>query len=86
MKGEIRNNVLAAERLLATSTPVSQWRGILQIFGYKCLGEGDEQTRTKHGRFGKVAERPGNEIDLNIFDRITNEKLKEHIIRCGIEL
>lgn len=26
------------------------------------------------------------EIDLNIFDRITNEKLKEHIIRCGIEL
>ena len=44
LKGEIRNNVLAAERLLATSTPVSQWRGILQIFGYKCLGEGDEQT------------------------------------------
>jgi hypothetical protein len=25
LKGEIRNNVLAAERLLATSTPVSQW-------------------------------------------------------------
>ena len=44
LKGEIRNNVLAAVRLLATSTPVSQWRGILQIFGYKCLGEGDEQT------------------------------------------
>ena len=44
LKGEIRNNVLAAERLLATSTPVSQWRGILQIFGYKCLGEGDEKT------------------------------------------
>ena len=44
LKGEIRNNVLAAERLLATSTPVSQWRGILEIFGYKCLGEGDEQT------------------------------------------
>ena len=44
LKGEIRNNVLAAERLLATSTPVSQWRGIPQIFGYKCLGIGDEQT------------------------------------------
>lgn len=26
------------------------------------------------------------EIDINIFDRITNEKLKEHIMRCGIEL
>ena len=26
------------------------------------------------------------EIDINIFDRITNEKLQEHIIRCGIEL
>ena len=44
LKGEIRNNVLAAERLLVTSTPVSQWRGILQIFGYKSLGESDEQT------------------------------------------
>ena len=44
LKGEIRNNVLAAERLLATSTPVSQWRDTLQIFGYKCLGEGDEKT------------------------------------------
>ena len=44
LKGEIRNNVLAAERLLATSTPVSQWRGILQIFGYKSHGVGDEQT------------------------------------------
>lgn len=26
------------------------------------------------------------EIDINIFDRITNDKLKEHILRCGIEL
>ncbi|MGM9699737.1 MAG: nucleotidyltransferase family protein [Prevotella sp.] len=26
------------------------------------------------------------EIDINIFDRITNEKLREHILRCGIEL
>lgn len=71
LKGEIRNNVLAAERLLATSTPVLQWRGILQIFGYKCLGEGDEQTG---GFFGGNVGNVGTNKLVNI--------LMFHVINC----